>query len=303
MNRRKSRFDISLFVILLFVSSILLWTSTGEFIVNFRNVGFSVASSFENVVFSIHSFFTGTVTSIMELSSLKERYNELTEKLNKYEILENSTQTLKKENEELRKLLGFSNRIKTHNIVAEIIGLDPNNLYYGILINRGLKHGVKKNMPVIAFEKGELALVGKIMTVGAFSSVVLPLYDDRCFIAAKMEESRHRGIVGGQGSSSLPLIMRYVKKRVKDEVKVGDIIVTSGLDDTSMFPKNIPIGYISKIAVHDYETSLELFVEPMVNFSTLEYVFVLDVARYKNNEILEDVAEDQNNAESGDIYE
>ncbi len=303
MNRRKSRFDISLFVILLFVSSILLWTSTGEFIVNFRNVGFSVASSFENVVFSIHSFFTGTVTSIMELSSLKERYNELTEKLNKYEILENSTQTLKKENEELRKLLGFSNRIKTHNIVAEIIGLDPNNLYYGILINRGLKHGVKKNMPVIAFEKGELALVGKIMTVGAFSSVVLPLYDDRCFIAAKMEESRHRGIVGGQGSSSLPLIMRYVKKRVKDEVKVGDIIVTSGLDDTSMFPKNIPIGYISKIAVHDYETSLELFVEPMVNFSTLEYVFVLDVARYKNDEILEDVAEDQSNAESGDIYE
>ena len=303
MNRRKSRFDISLFVILLFVSSILLWTSTGEFIVNFRDVGFSVASSFENVVFSIHSFFTGTVTSIMELSSLKEKYNELTEKLNKYEILENSTQTLKKENEELRKLLGFSNRIKTHNIVAEIIGLDPNNLYYGILINRGLKHGVKKNMPVIAFEKGELALVGKIMTVGAFSSVVLPLYDDRCFIAAKMEESRHRGIVGGQGSSSLPLIMRYVKKRVKDEVKVGDIIVTSGLDDTSMFPKNIPIGYISKIAVHDYETSLELFVEPMVNFSTLEYVFVLDVARYKNDEILEDVAEDQNNAESGDIYE
>lgn len=303
MNRRKSRFDISLFVILLFVSSILLWTSTGEFIVNFRNVGFSVASSFENVVFSIHSFFTGTVTSIMELSSLKEKYNELTEKLNKYEILENSTQTLKKENEELRKLLGFSNRIKTHNIVAEIIGLDPNNLYYGILINRGLKHGVKKNMPVIAFEKGELALVGKIMTVGAFSSVVLPLYDDRCFIAAKMEESRHRGIVGGQGSSSLPLIMRYVKKRVKDEVKVGDIIVTSGLDDTSMFPKNIPIGYISKIAVHDYETSLELFVEPMVNFSTLEYVFVLDVARYKNDEILEDVAEDQSNAESGDIYE
>ena len=303
MNRRKSRFDISLFVILLFVSSILLWTSTGEFIVNFRNVGFSVASSFENVVFSIHSFFTGTVTSIMELSSLKEKYNELTEKLNKYEILENSTQTLKKENEELRKLLGFSNRIKTHNNVAEIIGLDPNNLYYGILINRGLKHGVKKNMPVIAFEKGELALVGKIMTVGAFSSVVLPLYDDRCFIAAKMEESRHRGIVGGQGSSSLPLIMRYVKKRVKDEVKVGDIIVTSGLDDTSMFPKNIPIGYISKIAVHDYETSLELFVEPMVNFSTLEYVFVLDVARYKNDEILEDVAEDQSNAESGDIYE
>jgi len=293
MNRRKSNFDVSLFVILLFVSSILLWASTGEFVVNFRNVGFSVASSFENAVFSVHSFFKGTFTSIMELSSLKEKYNELTKRLNDYEILQNSTQALQKENKELRELLAFSNRIRTHNIVAEIIGLDPNNLYYGILINRGLKHGIKKNMPVIAFEKGELSLVGKIMSVGTFSSVVLPLYDDRCFIAAKMEESKHRGIVGGQGSSSLPLIMRYVKKRVKDEVKVGDVVLTSGLDDSSIFPKNIPIGYISKIAVHDYETSLELFVEPMINFATLEYVFVLDVTHNKQNVV----------AESSDIYE
>ena len=293
MNRRKSNFDVSLFVILLFVSSILLWASTGEFVVNFRNVGFSVASSFENAVFSVHSFFKGTFTSIMELSSLKEKYNELTKRLNDYEILQNSTQALQKENKELRELLAFSNRIRTHNIVAEIIGLDPNNLYYGILINRGLKHGIKKNMPVIAFEKGELSLVGKIMSVGTFSSVVLPLYDDRCFIAAKMEESKHRGIVGGQGSSSLPLIMRYVKKRVKDEVKVGDVVLTSGLDDSSIFPKNIPIGYISKIAVHDYETSLELFVEPMINFATLEYVFVLDVTLNKQNVV----------TESSDIYE
>ena len=300
MSRRKSNFDGSLLVILLFVSSILLWTSTGEFVVSFRDVGFSVASSFEKVVFSVHSFFKNTVTSIMELSSLKEKYNELTEKLNKYEILENSTQALKKENKELRELLGLSNRIRTHNIVAEIIGLDPNNLYYGIIINRGLKHGIKKNMPVIAFEKGGLSLVGKIMSVGAFSSVILPLYDDRCFIAAKMEESRHRGIVAGQGSASLPLIMRYVKKRVKDEVKVGDVVLTSGLDDSSIFPKNIPIGYISKIAVHDYETSLELFVEPMINFSTLEYVFVLDVARYKGDDAQEETLE---NIESSDIYE
>jgi len=297
MSKRKSNFDVSLFVILLFASSILLWTSTGEFVVSFRNIGFSIASSFENVVFSVQSFFKNTVTSVMELSSLKEKYNELTEKLNKYEILENSTQALKKENKELRKLLELSDRIRTHNIVAEIIGLDPNNLYYGILINRGLKHGIKKNMPVIAFEKGELSLVGKIMSVGAFSSVVLPLYDDRCFIAAKMEESRHRGIVAGQGSSSLPLVMRYVKKRVKDEVKVGDVVITSGLDDSSIFPKNIPIGYISKIAVHDYETSLELFVEPMINFSTLEYVFVLDVTRNNQDIIL------PLETENSDIYE
>lgn len=283
MNSSRSGFDASLFAILLFISSILLWTSTGEFVVNFRDLGFSIASSLENGVFSIHSFFKNTITSVVELSSLKEKYNELTDRLNKYEILETSTKDLQKENDELRELLGFSRRIKTHNIASEIIGIDPNNLYYGLVINRGLKHGVKKNMPVIAFQKGQMALVGKIMSVGSISSVVLPLYDDRCYVAAKMEESKHRGIVSGQGASSQPMLMKYVKKRVKDEIKVGDRVMTSGLDDSSIFPKNIPVGYISKIAVHDYETSLELFVEPIINFSTLEYVFVLDTS-HNNSE-------------------
>ena len=277
MKRLKSSFDISLFAILLFFSSILLWTSTGEFVVNFKTAGTTIVSSLETVVYSIQSFFKNTITSIKELSELKTKYNELTEKLNKYEILETSTRELKKENEELRELLEFSQRIRSRNIVAEIIGLDPNNLYYGLLINSWLKKKKKKNMPVIAFQKGQMALVGKIMTVTSSSSIVLPLYDDRCYVAAKMEESRHRGVVGGQGSSSLPLLMKYVKKRVKDEIKVGDCVMTTGLDDSSLFPKNIPIGYISKIAVHDYETSLELFVEPIINFSTLEYVFVLDI--------------------------
>lgn len=278
MNRLKFNFDIFLFVILLFFSSLLLWSSTGEFILNFRAIGFSVVSGIEKSVFYVHSFFKNTASSIVELSSLKEKYTELTERLNKYEILETSTVEIQRENKELRELLGFSQNIRTHNIVAEIIALDPNNLYHGIVVNKGLKQGVKKNMPVIAFQNGNMALVGKIISVGKSSSVVLPLYDDRCYIAAKIEGVKHRGIVGGQGSNSLPLVMRYVKKRVKDEIKVGEKVLTSGLDDSSSFPKNIPIGYISKIEIHDYETSLELSVEPMINFSTLEYVFMLDIS-------------------------
>lgn len=291
MKKFRSSLDISLFAILLFFSSILLWTSTGEFVLNFRNIGFSILSGMEHAVFSVHSFFNGTIRSIAELSSLKEKYEELAKKLGKYEALESSIKDIQRENKELRQLLGFSKRIKTRNIVSEIIGLDPNNLYYGILINRGLQHGVKKNMPVIAFQKGNMALVGKIMNVSSYSSIVLPLYDDRCYIAAKMADSRHRGIVGGQGTSSMPLVMRYVKKRVKDEIKVGELVTTSGMDDASLFPRNIPIGYISKIISHDYQTSLELFLEPCINFSTLEYVFVLDISQ--SNERLGEGVDDR----------
>ena len=278
MSKLKFNFDIFLFAILLLFSSLLLWSSTGEFVLNFKEIGFSIVSGIEKPFFYLHSFFKNTASSIAELSSLKVKYEELAQKLNKYEILETSTLEIQKENKELRELLGFSQNIRTHNIVAEIIALDPHNLYYGIVINKGLKQGVRKNMPVIAFQNGNMALVGKITSVGKSSSVVLPLYDDRCYIAAKMEGAKYRGVVGGQGSDSLPLVMRYVKKRVKEEIKVGEKVLTSGLDDMSIFPKNIPIGYISKIKMHDYETSLELSVEPIINFSILEYVFVLDVS-------------------------
>ena len=278
MSKLKFNFDIFLFAILLLFSSLLLWSNTGEFILDFKEIGFSIVSGIEKPFFYLHSFFKNTASSIAELSSLKVKYEELAQKLNKYEILETSTLEIQKENKELRELLGFSQNIRTHNIVAEIIALDPHNLYYGIVINKGLKQGVRKNMPVIAFQNGNMALVGKITSVGKSSSVVLPLYDDRCYIAAKMEGAKYRGVVGGQGSDSLPLVMKYVKKRVKDEIKVGEKVLTSGLDDMSIFPKNIPIGYISKIKMHDYETSLELSVEPIINFSILEYVFVLDVS-------------------------
>ena len=73
--------------------------------------------------------------------------------------------------------------------------------------------------------------------------------------------------------------MKYIKKRAGDDIKIGDKIITSGFDDSSIFPKNIPIGFVSKIKTHDYETSLELSVNPIIDFSCLEYVFVLDTSK------------------------
>ena len=76
-------------------------------------------------------------------------------------------------------------------------------------------------------------------------------------------------------------MMKYVKKSAKSDINIGDKVVTSGLDDLSLFPKNVPIGFVSKIEIFDYETSLELSVEPIIDFSRLEYVFVLDTSTVK----------------------
>ena len=82
-------------------------------------------------------------------------------------------------------------------------------------------------------------------------------------------------MINGQGSADLPLIMRYVQKRAKGEIAIGDKILASG--ENNLFPKDSPIGIVTGIKVHDYETYLELAVQPIIDFSRLDYVFVLDL--------------------------
>jgi hypothetical protein len=67
--------------------------------------------------------------------------------------------------------------------------------------------------------------------------------------------------------------MKYVKKRAKDEAQFGDLVVTSGYE--SIYPPDVAIGRIKKFKTLDYETSLEVDIEPVLDFARLEYVFVI----------------------------
>lgn len=272
----KIKLDVFLLILLLIISSVLLTFSGGRFIVDFKSVGFSVAAGTENAVHSLSAFVTDTVSAVRELAELRSKYVTLSEKLKDYELLQRSNADIRRENRELKELLGFADTIAYKNIPAQITGFDPDNLYSGIIINRGAKHGVRKNMPVLAFQGSNVGLVGKIVQTGRDSSMIIPIYDYQCYVAASVQTTKHRGLVNGQGTADLPLIMRYVQKRAKDEISVGDRILASGEND--LFPKDSPIGVVTGIRVHDYETYLELTVQPIIDFSRLDYVFVLDMS-------------------------
>lgn len=269
------RLETFLLTIYLLFSGILLAFSSGGFIVNFRDIGFSIMSGAQRGVYSVSAFCAGTVTAISELSELKQKYSELQRKLEDYELLQRSNADIRLENEHLRQLLGFTEQLTLKNIPAQIIGRDPNNLYSAITLNRGARHGIKKNMPVISFQDGNTGLVGKVVQVGRSTCLVMPVYDYQCFVSSRLETTRYDGLINGQGSDELPLVMKYVKKRARDEIKIGDRIMTSG--ENRNYPGNIPVGLVSGIRGLDYETSLELDVVPVIDFSRLEDVFVLDM--------------------------
>jgi len=196
-------------------------------------------------IYEASSAISRTVLAIKELASLRRDYAELTERIARYEQLERSSAEIRQENNRLREQLGFSQDLRYQHIPAVLIGRDPNNLFSAFVINKGFHAGVSANMPVIAYHNGTQGLVGKVVNAGAFESLVMPLYDERCFVSSRLSESRYEGIVEGRGIPEAPLLMRFIRKRARDEISIGDMVVSSGIG--GIYPAGINIGRVNRV--------------------------------------------------------
>lgn len=270
----KIKFSEILFITLLALSGTLLGFSSGKFVVNFKQVGFSFISTIDKGVHFIVNGVGDAFNSVGELRKLKKEYNELVIKLENYEEMQRSNADIRKENARLKEQLGFSVSLDEKNIPAQIISRDLDSVYSYITINKGSVNGIKKNMPVIAFQNGNNGLVGKVIQVGSFTSQIMPVYNINNMVSVRIQNTRDLGLVKGIGSQDQPLMLQYIRKRVLDELKYGDVIVTSGENDNYM--RDIPVGTISKIQVLDYNSSLNIEVTPILDFSRLESVIVVN---------------------------
>jgi rod shape-determining protein MreC len=265
--------EVYVFGALVFTSVLLLFFSTQSFIVNFGNIGLSTFSGIRGGIYRVSSFFKTTVLSVREVISLRREYAELAERMTRYEQLERSAAEIRQENYRLREQLEFSQSVRYTHIAAEISGRDPTNLFSAFVINKGKKNGVENGMPVIAYQNGMEALAGKVINAGLLESLVMPLYDTTSFAAARFAQSRYEGIVEGQGNTESPLLIRFISKRARDEIGRGDLVITSGMG--GVFPAGITIGRVINVTVHEDETSMEAELESALDFSRLEYMFVI----------------------------
>ena len=90
------------------------------------------------------------------------------------------------ENAELRKLLGFKESNFQYELeAAEVIARDSGNWFNVILIDKGERHGIKKNMAVIT----DNGLVGTTSVTANNSKVVL-ITDERSSVSAMIQRTR-----------------------------------------------------------------------------------------------------------------
>jgi rod shape-determining protein MreC len=241
---------------------------------NFKQIGFSIFSSLDKGVHFVTDGIANTFNAVVELRNLKKDYNDLVLKLENYEEMQRSNADIRKENARLKEQLDFAVSLDEKNIPAQIIARDLDNAFTYLTINRGSVNGIRKNMPVIAFQNGNQGLVGKVVQVGTFTSQIMPIYNINNIVSARIQNSRDLGLVNGLGSQEQPLLMQYIRKSVVDELSYGDIVVTSGENDNYM--RDIAIGTISKITTLDYNSSLNIELIPIIDFARLENVVVVN---------------------------
>ncbi len=255
------------------MSLLVLSVSTNRLESATRDFGLTVAGVFQKGFAGVGDFVSGFFNSIGELRRLRKEYALLSGKLEKYSNLERDFADIKLENERLKEQLGFSELVGYERIPARIIAKDPESRYLTLTIDQGSTDGVRKNMAVVAFQGGVEAVVGKVVAVGAHTSMVIPINDSRSFVAARISTTRNEGLVTGQGSEYKPLLLKYVAKSAGTSIQFGDLVVTSGYE--SVFPPDIAIGRVRKINTPDYLTSAEIELDRALDFSRIEYVFVI----------------------------
>jgi rod shape-determining protein MreC len=171
---------------------------------------------------------------------------------------------LQRENERLRRLLGFAESQARRTVAARVIAEDAASWFRTIEIDRGYDDGVTEGLPVV----DDAGLIGRVVRSTPHSSRVLLITDASSAVAVLVQDQRIRGVCRGQGGA---LALDFAL--LQDAIQVGDGVVTSGLG--GVFPKGLVVGYVRSVQQEQFGLFQTVEVEPAVNFSHLEEVLVL----------------------------
>jgi rod shape-determining protein MreC len=143
--------------------------------------------------------------------------------------------------------------------------MDPKGLQL-VTIDRGADDGVRKMMPVVTAD----GVLGRVHTLAARSADVLLLTDRNSSIAVRIERSRARANVRGQGAPG-PCRLEYALR--SDDLLEGDQLVTSGTD--GVFPRGLPVGQVTRVKRGGYGLYQAAEVVPAVDVNRVEEVAIL----------------------------
>ena len=216
----------------------------------------------------VYGYFAGLIHVKQENEKLKAQVNELRQQA----LLGESARA---QNTEFRKQLKFVDSPLFPSdysaVNTRIIGW-RNEFDERVVIAAGRNDGIHQETPVVTSD----GLVGSVTQVSGSAALVTLLTDESSAVQARDQDTGATGgiVRHGQGQGSL-IVDRITKDK---RVSPGDVIVTAGTRSKqypSLFPANIPIGYVISVGQSDTAPFKQIQIQSFVDFSSLDAVTAL----------------------------
>ena len=197
---------------------------------------------------------------------------------------------LKAQNEELRQMVseleeyrqeaervkGIQELVGTYGIegiTSHVVGVSGDSWNRILTIDMGSDDGIEPGLPVM----GSSGLVGQVKSTTGHTADVRLLTDSASGVAVMLQSSREEGLLKGNIDGLL-----YLEDIAADaEVKVGDVVVTSGLGGG--YFRGLIVGNVVRVEDTNGQSIRKIVVAPNDAVSGLEEVMVVTSVSSKKN--------------------
>lgn len=223
----------------------------------------TAASHLKNGAAQLYSYLFRYEALAAENADLKEQLAQISNDARKLDAMT-------RENARLRAALELQQDHEDYKLVdAYIIDRDSRDWASTFTINRGSTSGLTEGMCVVT-ENGEV--VGLITSVGSNYAVVTTVLDSSLEVSATIASTGYNGMVRGGYTAGLDGYLRMDYLPTFAVIRNQDQVVTSG---STVYPRDLVLGRIIDAGYDDTGVAKYAVLEPAVNVSSIEQVFVI----------------------------
>ena len=173
------------------------------------------------------------------------------------------TESLQRQVEELEAILAIEPPEEYDTVVARVLATGVSDFDALRLIDKGRRHGITVDMPVI----DEGGLVGRVVAVGETWARIRLITDRSMRVAVRVDRTGETGVLIGRGAGLLALEMLNTETALVE----GDLLVTAD----GRFPAGIPVARVAEAAEAEVGFSLRTTATPVAELTRVDYVKVL----------------------------
>jgi len=186
--------------------------------------------------------------------ALQKEVEALRNQLRDQQLMTMRQAALESENATLRGLNSALPEVIEKRLIGEVINVEVSTLRQRLLVNRGGNDGVYRQQPVITGD----GVLGQVYRMGPWSAEIILITDAEHALPVQVLRSGVRTIALGTGRSTA-LELPYVPQNY--DVKVGDVLVTSGLDQ--VFPYGLPVARVTRVERDPAQPLAQIFAAPL----------------------------------------